>query len=227
MTIGLAGLILSLAPQAGNGGRAPGVDWAVGSAATVRLILVCLAASSKGGPGRRPALLGLAGGINFGLTSAYMKGMTTGLSHGLLGVLLTWQTYAMAASGLVALFLAQNALQAGRLVSAQPGLTLADPIVAIVWGVVVFKETTRGGLFLIASAVTAAGIGFGVLTLARSPLLHGEAATPETAPTNIFHRPRRGMRPSSRKRRSSSRCRVDRVSSRASPRSVRISRWRR
>lgn len=181
MTVGLAGLIASLAPQTGNGGRAPGLAWAVGSATTLTVVVAGVAASSKPGA-RRAALLGAASGATFGLTSAYMKGMTVGWSqHGLLGVLLTWQTYAMAASGLVALFLTQNALQAGRLVAAQPGLTLADPLVAILWGVTIFNETTRGGIFLVLAAGAAALIGLGVFILARSPLLQDTAATRETS----------------------------------------------
>ena len=46
-------------------------------------------------------------------------------------------------------------------------------------GVVVFKETTRGGIFLLLAAVAAALIGLGVFVLVRSPLLQGEGATHE------------------------------------------------
>jgi drug/metabolite transporter (DMT)-like permease len=181
MTVGLAGLLALLAPQAGNGGRAPGLAWTVGSVTTLTVIAAGVAVSARSGP-RRAALLGAAGGVAFGLTAAYMKAMTVGWSeHGLLGVLLTWQTYAMAASGLVALFLMQNALQAGRLIAAQPGLTLGDPLVAILWGVIVFHETTRGGIFLVLSAGAAALIGLGVFILVRSPLLQAAAATSTTS----------------------------------------------
>jgi drug/metabolite transporter (DMT)-like permease len=179
MTAGLAALIACLAPAAGTRGRASGLEWALASAACIGLILACIGMSSRGGPARRPALLGVAAGVNFGLSSAYMKGMTTGLDHGLLGVLRTWQSYAMVASGLTAMFLMQNALQAGRLIAAQPGLTLADPLIAIAWGVVVFQETTRGGIYLLLAGIAMVAVAVGVFILVRSPLLQGDAATEE------------------------------------------------
>jgi hypothetical protein len=73
----------------------------------------------------------------------------------------------------------QNALHAGRLLAAQPGLTLADPGVAMVWGMLVFKETVRGGAWLAPSVVSGLLLAAGAIALARSPLLEGVAATGE------------------------------------------------
>ncbi|HZT65723.1 MAG TPA: DMT family transporter [Acidimicrobiales bacterium] len=179
MSAGLAGLIAFLSPAAGHHGRAPAADWLVASAATIALVIACVAASYTGPPARRPALLGVATGITFGLTAAYMKGMTAGYRHGIGGVFLSWQTYAMVAAGLVGMFLMQNALQAGRLIAAQPGITLADPPIAIVWGVFVFKESTKGGVFVVLAVLSGLAMAAGAAVLARSPLLEGESATEE------------------------------------------------
>ena len=65
----------------------------------------------------------------------------------------------------------QWALHTGPLLAAQPGFTLMDPLVSIFWGVLVYNEVTRNGLWLIPAAFAAVGIGFGVGLLARSPLL--------------------------------------------------------
>jgi hypothetical protein len=60
----------------------------------------------------------------------------------------SWQLYAMVGTRIAAMFLLQSAMNAGRLVAAQPGLTLTDPIVSILWGVLVFHEQVRTGWFL-------------------------------------------------------------------------------
>ncbi|HET9731293.1 MAG TPA: DMT family transporter [Acidimicrobiales bacterium] len=183
MTGGLIALIAMLDPTGGNRGQAPGVDWAVATAVNVGAIAVLLLAGLRSEDARRAAFLGVATGLAFGLTAAFMKGMTGSFHGGILAVVTTWQTYAMAASGLAGMFLMQNALQAGRLIAAQPGITLADPAVAILWGLIVFHEHHRGGLYL-AVAVAAAGMmGVATVILARSPLLEGAAGAEEQEET--------------------------------------------
>ena len=49
-----------------------------------------------------------------------MKNATGHLNHGLVGILEAWSTYAMIVTGLAAMFLMQNALQAGRLIACAP-----------------------------------------------------------------------------------------------------------
>jgi hypothetical protein len=58
----------------------------VASAIIVLSIVVFVVLGRTGHAGRRAALLGCATGLTFGLTAAFMKGMTTGLDHGLVGV---------------------------------------------------------------------------------------------------------------------------------------------
>jgi hypothetical protein len=50
-------------------------------------------------------------------------------------VLLTsWELYGMIAAGVLGMFLVQSAMNAGRLIAAQPGLTPSDPIVPVACG---------------------------------------------------------------------------------------------
>jgi hypothetical protein len=172
-----------LAPERGNNGAAPGLDWAIATPLTMAVVagVVVAGVRSRGG-GRRAALLGVATGMAFGLTAAFMKGMTASFSQGgLVGAVSAWQTYAMVAGGLAGMFLMQNAVHAGRLIVAQPGITLADPVVAIVWGVVVFRESVQTGPLLAGALCSAALLAGGAVVLARSPLLEDEGATEEDA----------------------------------------------
>ncbi len=64
----------------------------------------------------------------------------------------------------------QAALHIGPLIAAQPGFTLMDPLVSILWGVLVYDEVTRTGWWLLLATVGAIAVGFGVFRLAKSPL---------------------------------------------------------
>jgi hypothetical protein len=69
--------------------------------------------------------------------------------------------------------------QRRQLAAAQPGITLADPYVSIVWGVVVFGEPIRSGGGLAAAAVCAALMSASVLVLAQSPATKDDQAARE------------------------------------------------
>ena len=100
-----------------------------------------------------------------------MKGMTSTFSRGLGALLVGWQLYGMIASGVLGMFLLQSAMNAGRLIAAQPALTLTDPIVSILWGILVFREAVRGGWFILPTVVSGLVVTAAVIALARSPLL--------------------------------------------------------
>lgn len=180
MTAGLAGLIGALFPRGGSA-RTGAATWVVGIGASLALIAVLVLAGRRMRDARRAALLGCATGISFGLTAALMKGTTAAFSSGIVGVLTAWQAYGMVAAGILGMFLMQSALQAGKLVAAQPGITLLDPFTAILWGVIGFGEHARGGLFIILAVVAGAGMVAGALVLSGSNLLQEEAEAPAPA----------------------------------------------
>jgi hypothetical protein len=92
----------------------------------------------------------------------------------MLTLLTSWPLYAMIAAGALGMFLTQSAMNAGQLIAAQPGLTLADPIVSILWGILVFGEQVRGGWFITLPVISGLVMAAAVLVLARSPALSGE-----------------------------------------------------
>jgi len=61
------------------------------------------------------------------------------------------------------------------------GFTLADPIVSILWGVLVFHEQIRSGWYLALAVVAGLVMVAGVFALARSPLLEGEPSETDEA----------------------------------------------
>jgi hypothetical protein len=77
----------------------------------------------------------------------------------------------MIAAGGLGMFLVQSAMNAGGLLAAQPGLTLADPVLSVLWGAMVFHERVRGGILILPEVASLALVAGAVIALARSPLL--------------------------------------------------------
>ncbi|MGH9106319.1 MAG: DMT family transporter [Acidimicrobiales bacterium] len=170
LTAGLGGLVGFLDPHGGTS-SASIVKWLAGAGGTALLIAVAVVAGLKHRGQVRAGLFGAAAGVTFGLTAAFMKSTTGEVSRGLGDLFTSWQPYAMMAAGALGLFLVQNALQAGRLVAAQPGISLLDPFTSIAWGVIVFDERANGGLFLVLAGLSATAMAAGAVLLSSSPVL--------------------------------------------------------
>jgi len=172
MTIGMIILIAALDPQPGNETGVSHTLYGMAGGGTVAFIAVLLVAGQRGGVMWRTACLGAAAGCSFGLTATFIKEVTVQLSdRGVFGVVSTWQTYAAIGMGLSGVVIMQWALHTGPLLAAQPGFTLMDPTVSILWGVLVYSETTRTGGWVALAVAGALGIATGVVMLARSPLM--------------------------------------------------------
>lgn len=169
---GLALFLLGLGPGAGDG-AVPATRGVVLAAVLSGAGVVALAAAASWGPPRlRSALFGAAAGSGFGLTASLMKVALTHLAQeGPGGLVTAWSLYGMVVCGIASVVLVQAAMRSGTLVSAQPGITLLDPLVSVAWGVAVLGETTRTGPLLTLAFVGAGVMVAGVLVLVRSPSL--------------------------------------------------------
>ncbi|WP_433873111.1 DMT family transporter [Saccharopolyspora sp. CA-218241] len=190
-SVGLAAFIATLAPSGGDAARVSLGAWALGIGVSAAAIAVLVVLGYRGKREHRAALLGIATGATFGLNSALIAGVGAAVARG--GELLTtWQTYGVAVLGPISFFLLQNALQAGQLVASQPGFTLMNPLVSVVWGLAVFGEQGRGGWFVIGSVAGALCIVAGTILLARSDLLDPDATTGEGPATGRGSAERKG-----------------------------------
>lgn len=123
-----------------------------------------LAATARRG-GRGATLLGAATGIVYALTATLIKACTNVLVHGPVALLVSWQLYTLLVTGVVGLLLNQLSYQAGPLAASLPAITVVDPLLAVLLGVVIYDENLRhtplaiacefAFLGLLASAATA------------------------------------------------------------------------
>ena len=180
MAVGMAVLLYAMDPRAGHPGEVSATAWLLGGGGTAVLVAVVAALGWYGGTGgrrRRAQLLGVGSGMAFALSAVLIS---ADLANGFGWFLLAqWQTYAMIGSSAVAMLLLQWGMQAGTLVAVQPGVTLADPVVAITLGIVMFGEQVRGGLWLVPEVVAAAVITWATFALSRSEAVLEKTEQPE------------------------------------------------
>lgn len=180
MSAGLAAVLVAAAPTGGKGSVSlAAILLTVAATGGLIACLVVMALRMEGSA--RAATFGTAAGTGFALTAALMKEAMDELSRsGAVGMFASWSLYAMVAAGVVSLFLWQNALQAGTLIAAQPAITLSDPILSTLIGVMVFGERVRLGGWIALEFVGALLVAGASIELARSPLISGEG-TPKPA----------------------------------------------
>ncbi|MEU5821499.1 DMT family transporter [Streptomyces sp. NPDC047803] len=181
VTVGLA-LGMATAAPGGGSEMVHGAAWVPALILTgvSEALLIAGALATRGNV--RAALLATAAACGYALTAALMKDAMARLDEGGAGALFSsWQLYATAAAGVGALFLLQNALQAGTLVAVQPCLTLGDALISVLYGVTLFGEDLRTGWWVLPELLALGLIGAGCVELARSPLATGNPTAPARA----------------------------------------------
>jgi drug/metabolite transporter (DMT)-like permease len=101
------------------------------------------------------------------------KGVVDRLDHGLLAMLRTPELYAWVVVAIAATAWQQSAFRAGSLTASLPTMTVTEPVVGSVLGVVVLGEALRPGE---AGWLTLA-VAVAVMVFATAALARGEAAT--------------------------------------------------
>jgi len=174
-----AGLALFLVVSSPAHGRstATNLAWGIVSALTCIPAAIMVVVSRYRSGAIRANLQAVAAGLIYGLTAACAKTVSSRIAHNhgdlwhlFIRILETWQVYGIVVTGIATMVLAQSAFQAGPLGWSLPALTVVDPLVSILVGVLAFHEAIDASAGALASE--AIGIGLvvmGVTMLARSP----------------------------------------------------------
>ncbi|MET7621517.1 DMT family transporter [Streptomyces sp. NPDC005408] len=175
------GVALAAASPTGNLTHVPLDRWIPALAACAGAVVVLVLVAIRRPEGRaRAACFGAATAISYAVTAALMKAAVHILDDdGVVAFFTAWQTYTFAAVGAGALFLLENAMQAGPLVASQPALTLGDATVSLALGIIVYEEHVRSGWWLLPQMIGVAMIATGVFALSRIPLTQSVVAPGE------------------------------------------------
>lgn len=171
----VAGLGTFLAASDQGGGNAiPTLQqWVIVILACLVAVVTSVLLTRVGSRPWRSAWFGAAAAICFALCAAFIKSTMTLLhQHGIAATFAHFEPYGIAVTGLLGLFLTQNAFHAGPITASQASLVIVDPIASIVIGVSLFADNLRGGYGALAlDAVALAVMSFGIFVLCHSPLI--------------------------------------------------------
>ncbi|MFF9360347.1 DMT family transporter [Streptomyces griseoluteus] len=177
-TAGLAGLLsLVGASDAGSLGPAQRTALALVTGGAIVALMTAARAAHRH-PAVRSVLLAIGAGAAFGMSSVFTKTVAVGWSAGagLAGLPSLAVIAVLSAAGV---FLSQSAYRDGGLAAPLATLTVVNPVLAAVVGIVLFGETFRHGTTGTLLALGCAVVTCGGLILLTTERLGGPAA-PET-----------------------------------------------
>ncbi|WP_229073027.1 DMT family transporter [Actinoplanes sp. DH11] len=157
---------------------------------TAGVVLVCALGAWRSGPRVRAMLLAGASGTAFGIASVLTKSVLASFTTGGLGAVsrpAAGMVVAFAVSGYV---LGQLSYRGAGLATPLATVSVTNPLVAAVAGVVLFDERVRFGVAgLVLAGVAAIVMAWGVVGLARRTEAPSEPGAREPAATSRSDRP--------------------------------------
>ena len=176
--IGL-GLFVVFGDPAGGKENASNSEWAIAIGLLSVLSVLILVFGSGGSLAMKAAVYGTVAGVLFGLSSALTK-PTLDYLHKSVGTMLShWECYALAVAGVLGFVLQQVSLGTGRLAPSVATVSVANPLVGIGIGILLFDERlSRPGWHILVAVVglSLALVGAVVISLAREATSEQEAA---------------------------------------------------
>jgi drug/metabolite transporter (DMT)-like permease len=170
-------------PTAGHS-RASFETWGAVAAVLGPLLVLCVIGGSMLKGPISAVLLAVVSGALWGVFAVLTKGVVDRLDDGVLALLGTPELYVWALVAVAGTAWQQFSFRAGSLTASLPTMTVTEPVVASVLGVVILGESLRPGdagwLTLI--------VAFAVMVLATGALARGEAAdAADTVPRATRH----------------------------------------
>jgi drug/metabolite transporter (DMT)-like permease len=185
VVIGLAMFVVVGDPDAGVDNASP--QGMVISAAVISAVVVVLMLwlRTKTAPSLRAAILGLCAGLLFGLSATFAKPVINDLHVSIAEAAGDWRTWALLGYGFIAFLIQQLSLATGQLAPAMAAVSVSNPAISVVLGILLFQErlTRPGWHVIVAAAALVAALGGAVLiTLAnRETQMPGQPSGTDSA----------------------------------------------
>ena len=129
-------------------------------------LVVALARAHAGS--RHALLFGVATGVVYSFTAVLTKSTVDLLDDGVGALFSHWQLYVLLAASAVGLLVNQSAFQAGHVAASLPAISVTNPVLASIFGILMFGETldAHGPLAVSVTAVSIVAMVIGTITLA-------------------------------------------------------------
>jgi drug/metabolite transporter (DMT)-like permease len=170
IVVGLA-VFTVFGDPAGGRDTAPGWEWAIVIVLIGAASGLLLTVGGRGGASTKAAAYGTAAGMLFGLSAALTKPTVEMLHEGIGVVLSHWELYALAVAGVLGFVLQQVSLGTGRLAPSVATVSVANPVVSILIGIVLLEERLSRPAWHVVVAVIAlvvALVGAIVISIAQA-----------------------------------------------------------
>lgn len=167
---------------AGGNENAPNDEWAIALAVVAVACGALYTAARRNDGARQAACYGVVSGILFGVSACLVKPTLEALHDGGVSEVLShWEFYAMAISGILAFVIQQISLSAGFLATSVATVSVANPIVSIAIGVLLFDERLSRPAWHVVVAMC--GLAFAMLGAAAISIARekGSGKAPEPA----------------------------------------------
>jgi drug/metabolite transporter (DMT)-like permease len=168
IVIGLSLFVYFGDPEGGSS-NASNTQWTV-TICVIGLLSAVLLAFGNGSPSRKAAVYGTVAGILYGLSSSLAMPTLDDLHEGVGTMLSHWQCYALAVVGVLGFVIQQVSLGTGRLAPAVATVSVANPVVAVLIGVLLLDERLSRPAWHVLVAVIGLALTFVgaiVISLAR------------------------------------------------------------
>jgi drug/metabolite transporter (DMT)-like permease len=140
IVVGLA-IFASVGDPAGGVDNAPARDWASAFIVLGTICIGLLLFARNGSLTVRAGVLGATAGILYGVSATLMKPVVEQLhADGAASVLEGWELWVMAVCGLGGFYVQQVSLATGKLVTSVATVSVANPVVSVLLGVLVLQE---------------------------------------------------------------------------------------
>jgi drug/metabolite transporter (DMT)-like permease len=175
------GLYAYFGDPAGGNENASNKQWAVALAIFGAISVLLLVLGDRRGDDLsiKAAVYGTVAGILFGLSAAVTKPTLDGLHESVGTMLSQWYCYVLAIAGILGFVLQQVSLGTGRLAPSVATVSVANPLVGILIGVLLFDERFEHPTWHIVVALI--GLGLALVGAVAISLAH-EAAAEDAAP---------------------------------------------
>jgi drug/metabolite transporter (DMT)-like permease len=170
VVVGLALFVLVGDPDAGVNDTADR-NFVIASLVICVIVAALLAwVHRKTAPALRAAVLGVAAGLLFGLSASFDKPVIDDLHVSIGQAAGDWRTWALLGFGFIAFLIQQLSLATGQLAPAMAAVSVANPAVSVVLGILLYQERlTRPPWHVLVAAIAllAAFAGATIITMAN------------------------------------------------------------
>jgi drug/metabolite transporter (DMT)-like permease len=189
--VGAAVIILGLGAftifgdPAGGKDNAPNDEWALAIVVLSIICAVLLLVSRGGTPTTIAAVYGSVAGILFGLSAALTKPTVELLHEGVGTMLSHWECYALAVAGVLGFVLQQVSLGTGRLAPSVATVSVVNPVVGVLLGILIFDERFSRPTWHVVVAIISLLVALGgavLISLASQPDEPAPEAPPAASP---------------------------------------------